>query len=353
MAIRTTAVICWKTVRRHGVAFLVAGAIGLVAPATVSGQLTTFQDIPAGLDYYMPAPENYPPAGEAMIALGRQLFFDPMLSRDSSLACASCHIPSRAFTNAQAVSQGVFGRPGHRNVPTLINRGWGQSFFWDGRSSTLEHQVLQPIQATTEMDLSIEEVVRRLRDDPEYAITFVDVLNRAPNREGLAQALAVYVRSIRAGDSPFDRLVDGDLEALTERQHVGLRLFQGLAGCSRCHNGPLFTDERFHNTGVAWRDGELIDQGRFVVSGSEEDRGAFKTPTLREVERTGPYMHDGSLATLEEVVEFYNRGGNANPHLDHALRPLDLTDDEKEALVAYLRSLSGRVLEGTAGVPPS
>jgi len=340
-------------VRLQGVRFLVAGAIGLVVPAAVSGQLTTFQDIPAGLDYYMPAPESHPPAGTVMIALGRQLFFDPMLSRDSSLACASCHIPRLAFTNAQVVSQGVFGRQGHRNVPTLINRGWGQSFFWDGRSSTLEHQVLQPIQATTEMDMSVEVVVRRLRDDPGYAKWFVAVFDRAPDRGGLARALAAYVRSIRAGDSPFDRLVDGDLEALTERQHVGLRLFQGLAGCSRCHNGPLFTDERFHNTGVAWRDGELIDQGRFVVSGSEEDRGAFKTPTLREVERTGPYMHDGSLATLAEVIEFYNRGGNANPRLDHALRPLDLTRDEMAALVAFLRSLSGRVREGTAGVPPS
>ena len=144
----------------------------------------------------------------------------------------------------------------------------------------------------------------------------------------------------------MDRYLNGDREVLSEQARQGLNLFRGKANCTACHMGPNFTDERFHNTGVAWRDGQLLDPGRFAVSGKETDRGTFKTPTLREIARTAPYMHDGSIATLEEVIEFYNRGGNPNPYRDPELRPLQLTEEEKKAVAAFLRALSGTVSEG-------
>lgn len=320
-----------------------AGAASTLHPSVATAQLPQYRNVPTGLDLYMPVPEGNPLVGN-VVALGRMLFFDPILSRDSSLACASCHDPERGFTDGRPVSVGVFGRRGSRNVPAIINRGYGRSFFWDGRISTLEEQVLQPIQASIEMDMTIAEVISRLEHDRDYPALFRSTFGHEPNRKNLARSLAAYVRTIQSGNSPFDRLVDGDRGALSDLEVKGLRLFQ--ARCARCHVGPIFTDEDFHNTGVAWRDGMLSDSGRYVVSGREEHLGAFKTPTLREIARTGPYMHDGSLATLEDVIEFYDRGGNENPYLDRAMRPLNLTDREKQALVAFLCSLSGTVQEG-------
>ncbi len=302
-------------------------------------------EIPVGLDLYLPVPEDNPLRPER-VALGRRLFFDPVLSRDRSLACAGCHDPERAFTDGKALSVGVYGRVGTRSVPTIVNRAYGSSFFWDGRISTLEDQVLQPIQDPKELDMPIRDVVVRLRRDREYSERFQAVFGRIPTDVDLANALASYVRTILSGDAPIDRYLGGDLDALSDRAREGLRIFQGKANCSECHLGPTFTDERFHNTGVAWQDGTLLDQGRFIVTGNEEDRGAFKVPTLRNVERTAPYMHDGSLATLEEVIEFYNRGGNANPYLDAELRRLNLTPTEQQAVVTFLHALSGRVQDG-------
>jgi cytochrome c peroxidase len=159
-------------------------------------------------------------------------------------------------------------------------------------------------------------------------------------------ALASYVRTIRSGDSRFDRYAAGQTQALNALEKSGLQLFRGKGNCTACHAGPNFTDERFHNTGVAWRDDRLIEDGRFAVSGNERDHGAFKTPTLREVARTAPYMHDGSIATLEEVTEFYSDGGRSNPFLDSEIRQRNFTTEEKRALVAFLRSLSGELHEG-------
>ena len=157
----------------------------------------------------------------------------------------------------------------------------------------------------------------------------------------ISRALASYVRSILSGDAPFDRFVNGDRSALSEEQQLGLRVFRGKGNCTACHLGPTFTDERFHNTGVAWRDGRLQDEGRFEVTGRADDRGAFKTPTLREIARTAPYMHDGSIGTLTEVVEFYDAGGRVNPTLDSEVRPLRLTPADKQALIAFLLALGG------------
>lgn len=231
-------------------------------------------------------------------------------------------------------------------MPTLINRGYGGSFFWDGRASSLEKQVLQPIQDPKEMDMTLADVIARLKGTERYPKLFQAAFGREVSADDLARALASYVRTILSGDSPYDHYVSGDREALSAEARQGLELFRGKAHCTACHVGPNLTDESFHNTGVAWRDGRLLDPGRFAVTGKEADRGAFKTPTLREVARTDPYMHDGSLSTLEEVIDYYNRGGNRNPHLDAELRSLHLTAEEKHALVGFLRALTGAIGEG-------
>jgi cytochrome c peroxidase len=277
--------------------------------------------IPLGLDLYMPVPDSNPLDAET-IRRGRELFRDRRLSRDRSLSCASCHRPDRGFSDGRPVAVGIAGRTGRRNVPALINRGYGRAFFWDGRTTTLEDTVLRPIAAHNELDLSIDEAAVRV----------------GMTRDDMALALASYVRSILSGDSRFDRFVNGDRRALNAQQQRGLQVFRGKGNCTACHVGPNFTDERLHNTGVAWRTGRLTDDGGGL--------GAFRTPTLRESARTAPYMHDGSLRRLEDVVDFYERGGHPNPHLDEEIRPIRFTADEKRDLVAFLRTLSGRVQEG-------
>jgi cytochrome c peroxidase len=283
--------------------------------------------IPLGLDLYMPVPEENPMTADK-IELGRRLFDDRRLSRDGSIACVSCHDPDRAFSDGRAIAVGVFGRAGRRNAPAIVNRGYGRAFFWDGRAQSLEEQVLKPIQDPNEMDLTIDEAATRIG---------VDVTT-------MARALASYVRSILSGDSAYDRFINGDGTVLSDEQHGGMLIFRGKGNCTACHVGPNFTDERLHNTGVAWRD---LSTGSEQVAGYFADEGAgngtFKTPTLREVARTAPYMHDGSMATLEDVVDFYDRGGKRNPSLDPELRPLGLTAPEKQELLTFLRSLSGTI----------
>lgn len=296
-----------------------------------------------GLDLYRPAPADSPTRPDR-VALGRRLFHERRLSRDRSLACADCHRPERGFTDGRARSVGVEGRLGPRNVPTLVNRAWGKAFFWDGRESTLETQVLRPIEAPLEMDLEVDRAVERLRRMPRYAEAFRASFGRDVNRDDLGRALAAYVRTIEAGDSPYDRYALGQPDALPPEAKAGLALFRGRANCSACHAGPYLTDEDFHNTGVSWRQ-HPHDGGRAGVTGLASDRGKFKTPTLREVARTSPYMHDGSMATLDEVIDFYDRGGGPDPRRSAELRPLGLTPDEKAALRAFLESLSGHMVE--------
>jgi cytochrome c peroxidase len=196
------------------------------------------------------------------------------------------------------------------------------------------------------MDLTLEEAVARLNGVSRYRQLFSEVFERDISAPDLARALASYVRTILAGDSPYDRHLQGNAEALSEEARQGLRIFRGKGNCTLCHLGPNLTDEGFHNTGIAWRDGKFDDDGRHIVTRNDSERGSFKTPTLREVARTPPYMHDGSLATLEEVIAYYDRGGNRNPQLDPEMRPLGLTREETRALAAFLRSLSGTVREG-------
>jgi len=206
----------------------------------------------------------------------------------------------------------------------------GKTFFLDGRAPTLEQQALELVLNPLEMDLKLPDIKARLSLEPEE----------------VARALASYVRTIVSGNSAYDKYTNGKDGALSKEAKLGPSVFRGKGRCATCHAGPNLTDERFHNTGVAFRDGVLRDEGRFKFSGLPEDRGAFKVPTLREVARTAPYMHDGSLARLEDVVDYYDRGGNANPGLDADLHPLNLAGEEKRALVEFLQSLSGTIREG-------
>ena len=317
----------------------------LVVVACPGARAEMRRHVPLGLDLYMPIPEVNRLTHEK-VALGRRLFFERRLSRTKKLACAGCHNPKRGFTDRRDVSVGVFGRKGSRNIPTLVNRGYGKSFFWDGRTTTLEEQVLKPIEDPKEMDMTLGEVVARLKKKRRYREEFQEAFGREINPADLARALASYLRTISSGDSPFDRYIYGDREALSEQARQGLRIFRGKGNCTACHLGPTFTDEQFHNTGVAWRDGKFLDDGRFRITGGIEHKGKFKTPTLREVGRTAPYMHDGSLTTLEDVVDFYDDGGRKNPNIDPELRLLKLSTEEKRLLVAFLKSLSGLIREG-------
>ena len=297
-------------------------------------------------DMKMAVPEDNP-VTDLKAGLGRRLFFDPRLSQDGSVSCATCHDPERAFSDTRPLAVGIFDRVGKRNSPALINRGFGRAHFWDGRARTLEEQVTQPIEDPNEMAATIAEVVTRLAEDASYRTEFEAAFARPVNRDDLGRALATYLRTVRSGDAPYDRFIDSQPDALSALAQSGLRLFRTRARCTFCHVEPTFSDEQFHNTGISWRPdesgGAFADDGRFAVSGAARDRGAFKTPTLREVARTAPYMHDGSLATLMDVVEFYDKGGRGNPNLTRLIRPIGLTADEKLALVAFLESLSGVV----------
>lgn len=277
------------------------------------------------------------PSNGTKIALGKKLFFETRLSADGKVSCASCHAPEHGFADARVLSTGVFGRQGERHAPSLIGRAFGTLQFWDGRAATLEEQVVEPIKNPLEMDTTVDAAVKRLASDAAYA---------GLTNESLVQSLSGYVRTIRSEDSRFDRFLAGAPDGLSDTEREGLRLFRDRARCYICHAGDNLTDETFHNTGVAWRDGRLQDQGRAQVTGKPSDRGAFKTPTLREIANTAPYMHDGSIPTLEEVIDFYDRGGNANVNLDENMMPLHLSKADKEALLAFLRALSGSVRDG-------
>jgi cytochrome c peroxidase len=285
-----------------------------------------------------PLPKDNPLTA-ARVALGRRLFFDPILSADSTVACASCHQPDHGFASADGRPLGIRGQRLNRRAPTLLNRAYGTAFFWDGRTGSLEEQALEPIANPAEMGSSVADAVRRLEERADYRSAFAAAFDDGITAVNLGKALAGFERVLLRGDRGVDRFRhNGERAAMTDAERHGLWLYESKGRCWRCHAGPNFTDERFHNTGVSWGQPPL-DLGRYAVTGKETDRGRFKTPTLRGVILTGSYMHDGSLRSLEEVVEFYNRGGQANPHLDPIVRPLDLTKEELHDLVAFLKSL--------------
>jgi len=311
-------------------------ACALTAAATAQGpSFEALAQPPVGLPP-MPKPADYQPTA-AMFALGQRLFHDTILSNDRTVSCASCH-PAPGFASPEPRPPGAGGRRALRHAPALWNRGYGTRQRWDGRSPSLEDFVLEPIADPNEMALPLPDALTRLHSDDGYRTQFVATFGREPDNQGVQRALATFVRGITRGNAPYDRFLRGDRDAMTPQQRTGFWIFESKGACWKCHTPGLFTDERFHNTGIGLRDG-MPEPGRAAVTGDVADTGAFKTPTLRGVVLTAPYMHDGSLATLEEVVALYVRGGNANAHLDPKMQPLSLTEADQQALVAFLKSL--------------
>jgi len=261
------------------------------------------------------------------------------------VACVSCHQPDHGWTDPQRFSTNFAGKPTPRRAPTLVNRLFSDSQLWTGLRVSLEDQALKDSNRTD------EKVVEHLGTVPAYQQEFRKVFGRELDPDGVAKAIAAYVRTIVSGNSPYDRYRAGDKSAISAAAQRGLAVFEGKALCARCHAGFNFTDEGYRNIGVGM-DKENPDLGRYSVTKKEEDKGAFKTPTLRDVAKHTPYMHDGSQKTLEEVVAFYDRGGHKNPWLSSDVKPLKLTNQEQKDLVAFLNSLSGEI-DPEVGKPPA
>ncbi len=277
------------------------------------------------------------PHSQAEIELGKTLFFDPRLSQDGSMSCASCHDPDLGFGDGQPLSVGVDGEFLSRHTPSLYNLAWGVLFLWDGRSPSLEAQALMPIRSRQEMAVPTHELELRLQSVPEYRESFALVYGDGAITAGrVGRALAAFERSLVVMNTPFDHYLGGDESAMDDAAKRGLELFSGKAECVRCHDGPNFTDDSFHNIGHR----NFDDPGRGGVIGDPSLHGAFKTPGLRNVALHPPYFHDGSQATLEDVLHFYNRGGDSPRHRSRLIRPLHLSDAEIADLLSFLHALT-------------
>jgi cytochrome c peroxidase len=361
---------------------IVAGAMaaGPQVPIGPDGQPDRQQGLPVAAALAAVPADN--PQTPAKVALGRALFFEPRLSADGRVACASCHQPGRAFTDGRATAVGVRGLVGQRNAPSILNTAFAKTLFWDGRVTTLEAQAALPITNPSEMGAaSLEAATAKIAGDAKYREAFAAVFGRAPNGSDLTAALAAYERSELAFASAFDAFAAGDTAAMSPAAQRGLATFRGKGHCAACHalntpggDGALFMDQRFHNIGAGLAPAgvtalacrtqarltsgtviavdqaaiasELSALGAFLVTKDPDDIAAFKTPSLRNVAVTGPYFHDGSARTLWDVVDHYNRGGRANPWLDPAIRPLKLTEAEIDDLVAFLGSLTSAPFRG-------
>jgi len=324
------------------VASLVNGLVAIGISAAASKDKVSAPTLPFGLDqdaYTVPA-DN--PMTAEKIELGRLLFFDKRLSRNNTIACATCHMPALAFTDGQPVSMGIHRQQGTRSAPASINRAFSKAQFWDGRAATLEDQSIGPFVNPIEHGfVDYNEMLAKLNTIEGYKKLFKQVFGTEITIKEVGKAIASFQRTILSGNSPGDRYDFGvDEMAVSDSAKRGIVLFREKARCARCHSGFNFTDEKFHNIGIGW-DTDRPDIGRYVVTKDPDDMGAFKTPTLREISRTAPYMHDGRFGTLEEVVEFYNKAGIKNPFQDNLIIPLELTAQEKKDLVAFLRSLNG------------
>jgi cytochrome c peroxidase len=314
------------------------------------------------------------PITRETVTLGKALFFDKRLSADGTVSCATCHDPANAFTDHNSVATGVSNKVGTRNAPTILNAMFSEQLFWDGRVQSLEEQAKQPLTSPFEMGMKDDEaVVARVTAIAEYRERFRRLFGSVGiTIQAIVKAIASYERTQLSGNSPFDRVIMGDKDAMTEAQKRGWELFKGKAKCIECHAYttalPFFTDFKFYNTGIAARtevfenlaseareissiaarfgsaqlahSREFSELGRFLVTRVEKDIGAFKTPTLRDVELTGPYMHNGSLKTLLDVVRFYNQGGVDNPMLDAKITRLNLSEQEMSDIVEFMRALT-------------
>jgi cytochrome c peroxidase len=306
----------------------------------------------------VPIPPDNPPTVET-IALGRRLYYDPILSVDNTVSCASCHSPEYGFADPKPVSEGVAKKTGTRNSPTVINSAYSRLQFWDGRAPSLEKQAEGPVENPVEMANTLALVERRLNADPSYRDAFAKAWGEKPiTYEMVEKSIASFERTVLAANSPFDRWKYGhDDNAVDPSVKRGFAVFTSKqkGNCAACHrigqNYALFTDNQFHNVGVGVDMGQFTDVGLFAVTHNETDKGKFKTPSLRNIAQTAPYMSDGSLKTLKEAIDFYIGAGNSNPNLDKEIHVLDfLSGQERADLAAFLNSLTGEVPENVG--PP-
>lgn len=303
--------------------------------------------VPIGFEA-LPASPADNPTTVAKAKLGRRLFFDPILSNDGTVSCASCHQPKHGFASPDPVAVGIGGKKGTRNAPSILNRAFGKHFSWDGRDASLEQQVLGPLTSELELGGDLETILANIRKDSTYIDAFSDVFGAGSDStenlistDNIAKAIACFERTINTGNSKVDRFRASEYEALSKSARQGMWIFESRGGCWKCHSGSNLSDEEFHNTGVQFGQTDR-DLGRMEATKQEQDKFLFKTPSLRDVEHSAPYMHDGSVKTLREVVEFYNKGGSPeDPLLDEKMKPLNLTDEEVGFLVDFLKALSG------------
>lgn len=289
------------------------------------------------------------PYSPAKAELGRYLYFDKRLSADGTISCATCHEPKYAYTDGSAVSEGIRGQKGTRSAPTVINRAFSLAQFWDGRAATLEEQAKGPVANPIEMGNTDEAAAAAIGRIQGYRPMFATAFgNDEVTIDRIAMAIATFERTVLSGDAPYDRYKKGDKKAMSPEQVRGMSVFFDKAKCDRCHENSNFTLNAYANIGIGM-DKPDPDVGRYVITKDPRDWGVFKIPTLRDVEHTAPYMHDGSLKTLEEVVDYYNKGGQPNKNLDPNIRKLNLTDEDKKDLVAFLKALSG---EGWQNIQP-
>lgn len=291
------------------------------------------QPLPSKIAAFVPKPAKHDAAAE----LGRSLFFDPRLSGDNTMSCASCHDQDKGWSDGLPTSKGKDGASLRRNAPSIVNIDMRAPFFWDGRAPTAEAQALGPVIADDEMAQDPNELVAELERVPEYIARFAEAYGDGPiTIERVGAALASFERTVVSANSKLDRFLAGQRDAMSAEEQRGFELFVGKGLCVKCHDGPHLTDASFHNIGVRG-----TDPGRYGILKVDAVRGAFKTPGLRDIEHTAPYFHDGSAATLEAVIDHYDRGGDTKDNLDPDIKPLDLAPDEKRALVAFMRALSG------------
>jgi cytochrome c peroxidase len=351
----------------------------LVAASVTGARAAGVTDIPKGLpadlwELLVP-PDN--PVTEEKVALGRRLYFEKRISGDGTVSCATCHDPEKGFADGRKVGEGISGKKGARNSPTVLNAVFNEFQFWDGRAPSLEEQAKGPMINPIEMGMSNHDaVVSVIAKDPTYVADFQKVFGRKPNIDDAVAAIATFERTVLSGDSNFDRFMAGDKLAMSESAQRGWELWNGKARCNTCHPfagaTPNFTDNKFHNIGVAAKARDFAglsrkaagianlqelafhpdysELGRFITTQQPKDLGAFKTPGLRDIALTAPYMHDGSEPTLLSVVEFYDKGGEPNPYLDGGVTPLKLTPAEKHDLVAFMEALTGQG-EGASNRP--
>jgi cytochrome c peroxidase len=319
-------------------------SIALGCAAAQSGGNAAPPALPLGLPPVVWPADN--PYSAARMELGRNLFFDPRMSSNGKVSCATCHPPEHALAGGDPPPLGVTGVPLRRRAPTLINRAYGRSQFLDGRAATLEAQIAGPVTAPDEMGTTPQAAAAAIQGIAGYAPLFEAAFgDRQVTFDRIAKAIATFERTIVSGNSPYDRFLHGDKDALSAGAKRGLEIFERSGECTECHSGFNFTDEKFASLGIG-PDGRVPDLGLGEITRKRGDEGKFRVPMLREVVHTGPYMHDGRFRTLDEVLEFYRKGGKPGPRLDSRIAPFFLDARAKGYLMEFLQALGGEGWQG-------